>query len=429
MKKTILTTVVLLATLSHAYGQEGLQPQTKLQNIADTYLQQYGDIDHRSGLEITAQCKWPKNNSNPVTVYSGKMGFNDSRLIQDHKDSIWDIASITKSFTSVVVLQLEGTKTILPNGETHIFSLDDTVEQWFPEYTNWHEKGGVKATIRQLMNMTAGVPNFLDKTEGGTIWYDTFVNHPYDYYTLEDVLDFEKDKPLVFVPGTRMDYSNTNYTLLGLLIKKITKNDPGIEIKQRIIDKLKLSNTYYVINDPTKPYSFPNIPYSGPEISNQLMHQYYYGSYIQFNQGTDTINFSHSLSNTAGGVLSNSEDINTYIHSLFNPGEILNESQIKQLTSLVSGSDDPTKSGKPMTEPTKEDPDGYALGVWKRYDSAHNTTYWYYIGGATGGQFEYYYYPEKQISFTVPWNSMIEDQTNQQNMDNNVLDYMWNNCQ
>ena len=56
-------------------------------------------------------------------------------------------------------------------------------------------------------------------------------------------------------------------------------------------------------------------------------------------------------------------------------------------------------------------------------------TYWYYIGGATGGQFEYYYYPEKQISFTVPWNSMIEDQTNQQNMDNNVLDYMWNNCQ
>ena len=71
------------------------------------------------------------------------MGFNDSRLIQDHKDSIWDIASITKSFTSVVVLQLEGTKTILPNGETHIFSLDDTVEQWFPEYTNGM-KGGVK---------------------------------------------------------------------------------------------------------------------------------------------------------------------------------------------------------------------------------------------------------------------------------------------
>ena len=35
MKKTILTTVVLLATLSHAYGQEGLQPQTKLQNIAE----------------------------------------------------------------------------------------------------------------------------------------------------------------------------------------------------------------------------------------------------------------------------------------------------------------------------------------------------------------------------------------------------------
>ena len=71
MKKLLLTTVTLLAILSYAYGQEVPQPQKTLQGIADTYLQQYGSIQHRSGLEITAQCKWTsQNNSIPVTVYS-----------------------------------------------------------------------------------------------------------------------------------------------------------------------------------------------------------------------------------------------------------------------------------------------------------------------------------------------------------------------
>ncbi|MDG4859084.1 serine hydrolase [Streptomyces sp. T-3] len=137
--------------------------------------------------------------------------------------------SITKTFTAVVVLQLAAEKQL---------SLDDTVEQHLPGLVRGHGNNGRGITLRQLLNHTSGLFNYTAAPDNPATPLDRTL-------TPASLVRFALTHPPDFVPGTKFAYSNTNYTLLGLIIEKVTGRTYAQEATRRILKPLKLTGTSY----------------------------------------------------------------------------------------------------------------------------------------------------------------------------------------
>ncbi len=134
-----------------------------------------------------------------------------------------NIASVTKTFTAVVVMQLV---------EEGKLSLDDTVDTWFPE-----QPAGDRITVRMLLSHTSGLADYqtvfgMDPEKWTKDWAP------------EDLIAVANEAGPVDEPGSRRaHYANTNYFLLGLIIEKVTGNSWAHEVESRIIEPLDLKDT------------------------------------------------------------------------------------------------------------------------------------------------------------------------------------------
>ena len=121
-------------------------------------------------------------------------------------DNHFKIASLTKTYTATVVLQLVGEGKL---------SLDDTVERRLPGVV----PNGGKITIRQLLNHTSGLADF----ESDPRYLKPYLAGNFGHYWAprQLVRMGVSHKPL-FAPGTRWSYSNTNYVVAQLIVEKVT---------------------------------------------------------------------------------------------------------------------------------------------------------------------------------------------------------------
>jgi D-alanyl-D-alanine carboxypeptidase len=110
----------------------------------------------------------------------------------------YSIGSISKQFTAAAVLML---------AEEGRLSVDDKVIRWLPELTRANE-----ITIRQILSMTSGYQDFWPQ--------DYVMPMMLEPITAQGILDRWARKPLDFEPGTRWQYSNTNYVIAGLIVEK-----------------------------------------------------------------------------------------------------------------------------------------------------------------------------------------------------------------
>ena len=135
------------------------------------------------------------------------------------------IASITKVFVAVIVLQLV---------EERRLGLDDVVRHYLPD----SEFGSV--TIRQLLNHTSGIPDYSmsDDFNAGLL------KHRERRWTAAELLALVKDMEPNFAPGTDYAYSNTDYIVLGEVIMKVSGRTWAEEVRRRILDPLNLDSTY-----------------------------------------------------------------------------------------------------------------------------------------------------------------------------------------
>jgi D-alanyl-D-alanine carboxypeptidase len=116
--------------------------------------------------------------------------------------------SITKTFVSTVVLQLV---------DAGRLRLDDTVETWLPGVV----PGGDHVTVRHLLNHTSGLYDYLHTVPFPPS--QEFVDNRWRTWTPEELIARAVANPPTFEPpGSAFAYSNTNYTLLGRIIEKIT---------------------------------------------------------------------------------------------------------------------------------------------------------------------------------------------------------------
>jgi len=127
-------------------------------------------------------------------------------------DTRFRISSITKTFTAALIYRLR---------DQGLLSLSDSISKFLPAYP-----GGNKITIEHLLRHRSGIPDFTDFPD-----FKQAMQRP---MTLEEIVNWFKDKPLLFPPGSSNSYTNSGYTLLAYIAQKI-KNQP---FEQLIADQL-----------------------------------------------------------------------------------------------------------------------------------------------------------------------------------------------
>jgi len=214
-------------------------------------------------------------------------------------DMLFWMASISKTFASMVVLQL---------AEEGVLALDDPLHQWLPSFPNIDST----ITIRQLLNHTSGV---WDWEHDWSMVYSEIFSNPDKYWTQEEIILTFTDEPY-FAPGEGYHYSNTGYLLLSMIIEEATKLDFPIAMEKRFIPLNQLTHTYFAWSD-TISDDFAH-PW---EDDVDLFHQY----------KTAISTFCYG----AGSVISTPKDLVWFVKSLFE-GELLTPESMKQMLTFVN---------------------------------------------------------------------------------------------
>jgi D-alanyl-D-alanine carboxypeptidase len=137
--------------------------------------------------------------------------------------------SIVKMFVSVTVLQLS---------ERGRLSLDAPLPEVLPASVTGRVANAADITVRMLLGHRAGIPDWDDPALDEEVARD-----PAKVWKVGELLDLAAAKPPLFAPGTSFSYSNTDYTLLGLIIEGITGRSWRHEVTRRVIRPLRLTRT------------------------------------------------------------------------------------------------------------------------------------------------------------------------------------------
>jgi D-alanyl-D-alanine carboxypeptidase len=216
----------------------------------------------------------------PLIVAHGKSSIATSAPLQ--AEETFRIASLTKTFTATVVLQLV---------DEGALSLDDTIDKYFPEVPN-----AASITVRMLLGMTSGVANFFYE-DPNVSW--SYQHEPLRKWTQQELYAILISEAPAFQPGEKCVYSDANYFLLGMLAERVTGSSIKELITNRIIVPLGLTRT-----------SFPETP----EMTGAYMHGY---RNAEAAEGLEDITaVEPSLPWAGGAMISNLTDLRTWIEAL-----------------------------------------------------------------------------------------------------------------
>jgi len=132
----------------------------------------------------------------------------------------YSIGSISKQFTSVALLLL---------AEEGRLSLDDRVSKWFPELTRADD-----ITVRQLLSMTSGYQDYWPQ--------DYVMPDMLEEVTPAAIMRGWAQKPLDFEPGTRWQYSNTNYVIAGQIAERVAGGPLLALLRERVFTPLQMAS-------------------------------------------------------------------------------------------------------------------------------------------------------------------------------------------
>lgn len=160
-------------------------------------------------------------------LYRQSFGYADFTAQRPNAtDSRFSIGSVSKIFTSIAVLQLK---------EKGRLRLDDPLVKYLPAFRY------PKITIRHLLSHTSGLPDY-------ELYGKLVDENPDKVFFNTDVLPSLNlwEKPLYFQPGEKWQYSNTNFSLLALLVEKASRMRFQDYVKKEIFGPAKMSDTYFL---------------------------------------------------------------------------------------------------------------------------------------------------------------------------------------
>ncbi len=256
--------------------------------------------------------KSPKQGDWTSTFGTQKIGENVPMSVDDH----FRIGSITKTMTSTVLLQL------VQEGR---LALDDPIAKYRPGVPN-----GDKITIAQLSEMRSGLFSYtFDDGFGATL-----DNNPQKVWTPDELLDIAFSHPVVFAPGEKFEYCNTNIVLLGLVIEQITGKPVAQSFKERIFEPLGLTQTSLPdATDSSIPDPHPQ-GYSFPSDQTTMSESEQKAAVAGTLKPKDETDANPSWGWTAGAAISTVGDMSTYAKALVGGGLLDAKMQKIRLDSI-----------------------------------------------------------------------------------------------
>jgi D-alanyl-D-alanine carboxypeptidase len=242
---------------------------------------------------------------------AGEASLDPARPI--NPDDTYRIASVTKSFTAAIVMQL------VADGE---LSLEDTVGELDPGILP--EAGEV--TIAQLLGHTSGLSDYVEDEAFAEVLSEG------KELTPEQVLGFVSDLPPEFEPGSEYDYSDTDNLVLGFLIEEVTGNTYEEELESRIIEPLGLTETTLATD-----FEFPAPHAQGYQFDPEA------GASSEPEDITD-VPIDPNGAWASGALISTPTDMATFFAALLG-GELVPSAQLEEMMETRPGAGNPAGPG------------------------------------------------------------------------------------
>ncbi len=192
----------------------------QLEKKVDAYVRPYLETADFSGSILIAK--------SGEVLLSKSYGFaNREKQIPNTPQTKFHLASVSKPFTTTAIMLLE---------ERGLLKVTDPVTKFIPDYRN-----GDEITVHHLMTHSSGIP---------------IIHGVFNYRRLfrlsqtpASLVDQFKNEALIFEPGERYGYNNSNYHLLAYIIEHVSGKDYGTFLKENIFDQFKMHNSGHDTGD------------------------------------------------------------------------------------------------------------------------------------------------------------------------------------
>jgi CubicO group peptidase (beta-lactamase class C family) len=224
MKKIV--NYCILLTLSGSCCVTPVAGQSVTETI-DELLKAYSAQGAFNGTALVAQ-------KNRVLFQKGYGYRNPKTKTLNDSNSIFQISSLTKQFTAVLILRLQ---------EKKLLSLQDRISKYLPSFPHADQ-----INIENLLTHTSGIFNYTNDSEMISRGWIKPIR-------TDSLVAFFRDKPLDFQPGATYRYSNSGYILLGYIIEKITGKSYFDLMREEIFLPLHMDHTgfdFKTLRDPGK---------------------------------------------------------------------------------------------------------------------------------------------------------------------------------
>ncbi|MFE4257707.1 serine hydrolase domain-containing protein [Streptomyces sp. NPDC056883] len=213
------------------------------------------------------------------------------------------IGSVTKTFSSVVLLQL------VDEGK---IELDRPVNAYLPGLLP-----DDRITVRHLLTHRSGLADYTNAMFEHTVpGFEAVRNKVFTY---QELVGLSLAEPRTTEPGVAYKYSNTNFVVVGMLIEKATGKPVAKEYERRIIKPLKLKNTSYV---------HPGTTIKGLH-ANGYLHPDEAGAPL-----VDSTEQTVSWAQSAGAMISSAADLSTFMSSLLG-GKLLRPATLDAMLTVT----------------------------------------------------------------------------------------------
>lgn len=327
-------------------------------------------IINTNGIAPIYNCTLSLNDTKKGFYYNNAIGTIDESNTPIKPNYLFRIGSITKTFTAVIILQLmeEG---ILNLEDTFLDKLTTSTQQFLNELIvidgiNYSKE----LTIKNLLEHRSGLLDYFADDEQ---FFEHLTNFPTQNWDWKMVMDryfkYNLHKKAVFKPATHFYYSDTNYLLLAVLIEELT-NEPFYKaLQKRIIAPLSLKNTFLEYHQKTPDNTVIVYPF----------------------QSTQSLkNTNTSFDWGAGGLISNTADLDIFMRALLNGHLFKKESTLQQLLLFKNTNN---------TDTLKKRKNWYGLGLYKKEINGLN-----FIGHTSAYGAMLFYEPNNQLSISLSLN-------------------------
>jgi len=268
-----------------------LSAQDKSEQI-DQLVQSYTDIHEFNGTVLVAK-------KGKILLQRG-YGFANIELgVHNTIDTKFRIASLTKQFTAMLIMQLK---------QSGKLSLNDPISKFLPYF---RKDVGDRVTIHQLLTHTSGIRDYINRA-------DFFPDIAVHNYSPDEFVEKFCSDSLQYEPGTRYQYCNSEYYILGAIIEAITKKPYAEVLKEKIFDVIGMKNS--------------GIDFPDKILQNRANgYNYNYGNYTN----ADYINMSSSIY-AAGGIYSTVGDLLLWDDALYGEKLLSKENKDTMFTPFIN---------------------------------------------------------------------------------------------